>query len=353
MEAFTQEITALSRSLSVQQQQTVTGALSSYFGKPVSLTPEALAVLEHHELQIIRDTVNGLVLTNHAVQDSHHGRWGSSEDDVTRKVSFGRIENHRIRQDGAVPFSADTSGNWLDHKGIRCVFFDVDDTLYSQFDLTCCALKEVLTLPEHFPYIDAYRRIGYYSGKLSAEGDLLQASPQGERASRMREERFIQGLAEFGIPICPEQGTRIQQAYSRLQGEMRLSAGAGELLASLNELGMTVGIITNGNEEHQQDKLRTLGLNRYVPEERMIISSAVGFTKPDPRIFQFANARTGMKAQDSLYVGDSWPKDISGASAAGWHTIWFNPLQAMPGNGNRPEAIVRTFAELRELLGLH
>ncbi|OKP95569.1 HAD family hydrolase [Paenibacillus sp. P46E] len=352
METLIQEITALHRSLSLHQQWSVTDAVSSYFGKPQSLTPEALAMLEHHELLIIRDTVNGLVLTNHAVQDIPQGKWGQSEDGVPRKVSFGRIENPWVLEDRAVPYSAGASGNWLSRKGIRCVFFDVDDTLYSQFDLTCIALKEVLTLPEHFPYIEAYRRIGYYSGKFSAEGDLLQASPQGERASRMREDRFIQGLAEFGIPISREQGARIQQAYSRLQGEMRLSAGAGELLTSLNELGMTVGIITNGNEEHQQSKLRTLGLNRYVPEERIMISSTVGFSKPDPRIFQLANTRTGMKAQDSLYIGDSWPKDIAGASAAGWHTIWFNPLQAVSGNGNRPEAIVSTFAELRELLGL-
>ncbi|MNC58748.1 Pyrimidine 5'-nucleotidase YjjG [compost metagenome] len=115
---------------------------------------------------------------------------------------------------------------------------------------------------------------------------------------------------------------------------------------------MVVGIITNGNEEHQRSKLRTLGLSRYVPEERTIISSSVGFTKPDPRIFQLANVRTGTKAHNSLYIGDSWSKDIVGACEAGWHAVWFNPLQAAPGEGNKPAAVVSTYAELRELLGV-
>ncbi|MBW4083080.1 HAD family hydrolase [Paenibacillus sp. S150] len=278
-------------------------------------------------------------------------RLQTAKGDYPRKPGFGLNTHHQMPLDAAGADPA-VAGNLLDREGIRSIFFDVDDTLYSQFDLTCNALRAVLAFPEGFAFRDAYRRIGYYSEKLSAEGNLLQASPQGERAAQMREERFIRGLADFGVQASCEQGAQIQKEYTRLQGEMRINEGAGELLASLIGCGIIVGIITNGNEEHQRSKLQTLGLSRYVPEERTVISGKAGFMKPDPRIFRLANECTGTKAEESLYIGDSWSKDIAGASAAGWQAIWFNPLQDKPGTGDKPAAVASTFAELRELLGL-
>lgn len=166
----------------------------------------------------------------------------------------------------------------------------------------------------------------------------------------MREQRFIDALAEFGISISQAQGAEIQQHYTRLQEQMMLFEGAEALLEELLAKEYIVGIITNGNEEHQWKKIRTLGLERYIPVARIFISGAVGFTKPDPRIFQLANERTGTAAHNCIYIGDSWQKDIAGANAAGWSAVWFNPLAATSEPGCKPYAVASSYAELKQLL---
>ncbi|ULO05535.1 HAD family hydrolase [Paenibacillus sp. 19GGS1-52] len=232
----------------------------------------------------------------------------------------------------------------------RAVFFDVDDTLYSQFALTKAALHAVLKLPDTFPYEQAYFRIGQHSERLSLEGNLLQVSPHNEQSRLMREQRFIDALAEFGISISQARGAEIQQHYTRLQEQMMLFEGAEELLGKLLAKDYVVGIITNGNEEHQWKKIRTLGLERYIPIERIFISGAVGYTKPDPRIFQLANEQTETAPRNCIYIGDSWQKDIAGANAAGWSALWFNPLSATSDSNYEPYAVVSSYAELAKLL---
>lgn len=89
-------------------------------------------------------------------------------------------------------------------------------------------------------------------------------------------------------------------------------------MKQLIETGYRVGIITNGPEDYQWNKIRGLGLDRKIPEDRIFISGALGIAKPDPEIFAYANRKTGKEAQASLYIGDAMEKDIAGALAAGW-----------------------------------
>lgn len=51
---------------------------------------------------------------------------------------------------------------------------------------------------------------------------------------------------------------------------------------------MTLGIITNGPSEHQRDKVRALGVERWIPMERIWISGDLGVGKPHKEIFEAA-----------------------------------------------------------------
>ncbi len=94
--------------------------------------------------------------------------------------------------------------------------------------------------------------------------------------------------------------------------------------------------------------------------DAVTISGEVGVKKPDPRIFAFALAVTGLRPEEVVYVGDSI-EDVEGARAAGLqpiriqrHTAYPSPESDQPGNGseNDPFAGVRTIASLCELLAL-
>ena len=49
-----------------------------------------------------------------------------------------------------------------------------------------------------------------------------------------------------------------------------------------------------------------------------VCSGEVGIVKPDVRIFQLAEKRSGMKGSRILYVGDNVENDIKPAKSIGW-----------------------------------
>jgi putative hydrolase of the HAD superfamily len=233
----------------------------------------------------------------------------------------------------------------------QAVFFDVDDTMYDHLEPTRGALQHVLGLDGSFPYEAAYHRIRYYSDKLSAEGRLLHRAPDKLELEDMRIRRFMLAMQEFGSELTWEEAARVQAEYLDRQYRITPFAGAKELMRDLADAGVLVGLITNGPEEHQLHKIRALALQSHVPPEHIFISGAVGFAKPDPRIFAAVNERTGTTADICWYVGDSWRNDVVGASLAGWKVLWFNHRQTAPETTEHsPYGTAVSYGELRALL---
>jgi len=57
----------------------------------------------------------------------------------------------------------------------------------------------------------------------------------------------------------------------------------------------------------------------------LVISQALGVSKPDPRIFREALRRLGAGPGQAVMVGDSMTSDVGGALGAGLKAIRFNP----------------------------
>lgn len=62
----------------------------------------------------------------------------------------------------------------------------------------------------------------------------------------------------------------------------------------------------------------------------IIDSARVGVSKPDRAIFALALEQLGCRADEAMYVGDSFDKDVVGAHAAGLHTAWLVGAQERP-----------------------
>jgi 2-haloacid dehalogenase len=78
----------------------------------------------------------------------------------------------------------------------------------------------------------------------------------------------------------------------------------------------------------------------------------VGVFKPDPRVYQLAVDRLGVTASAICFQSsNAW--DAYAASAFGMRVVWCNRYgqraERLPG---RPDAEVRSLAELPELLGV-
>lgn len=86
------------------------------------------------------------------------------------------------------------------------------------------------------------------------------------------------------------------------------------VLKELRSRGFRLGVISNWDPS-ARPILERLGILEHF--EATIISSEVGVSKPDRRIFEIALERTGAKPEECLYVGDNYYDDAVGASSVG------------------------------------
>ena len=89
---------------------------------------------------------------------------------------------------------------------------------------------------------------------------------------------------------------------------------AGETLAALKQRGLLLAVISNFDSR----LVRILdGLNVGTSFAHIFVSSAVGYAKPQPEIFDIALARLGLAPEQALHIGDSETNDLQGANNAG------------------------------------
>ncbi len=224
--------------------------------------------------------------------------------------------------------------------------FDIDDTLYDQIT----------------PFADAYAAV---FGQRAYEVDIIKLFVQSRKHSDEVYEQSLRGemsmkdmqvyriqkaFEDFEIFISEGDAWAFQQIYAKNQKEITLPETVKKMLNECAEKAQ-LGVVTNGPDKHQMAKAMALGLTRWIPEEYIIISGAVGVAKPEPGIFEIAVQKMHPKAE-TYYIGDSFRNDILGAKRAGLKTVWLNRRNhEIPEGEEKPDYMVRTEEELRNLLG--
>jgi FMN phosphatase YigB (HAD superfamily) len=85
--------------------------------------------------------------------------------------------------------------------------------------------------------------------------------------------------------------------------------------------------------------------------EAVVVSDAVGWRKPSPRIFEAVFGRLGVGARECLFVGDRPDIDVAGAKAVGMDVAWMNPGAApFPAGLPVPDFTLGGLGDLRPLL---
>lgn len=202
---------------------------------------------------------------------------------------------------------------------MKAVFFDVDDTLYNQRDTFQRAYDELFgnrfELEIEKLFLARQRR----------SDEVFEASQIGAiTMEEMYIYRVQKAFEDIGFFVTPEESLKFQELYVKNQQNLSMPQVTRELLDTLKRKGIALGVITNGPFEHQWKKVNALNLLNWMPREHILISGEVGITKPDRGIFDLAKERTGLKAEEMWFVGDSYENDILGAKGAGWHNLWVN-----------------------------
>jgi putative hydrolase of the HAD superfamily len=98
--------------------------------------------------------------------------------------------------------------------------------------------------------------------------------------------------------------------------------GAESALTAVRRAGLVTAVISNSNGSIR-GILDRLGLGRYL--DFVLDSAEVGVEKPDPRLFQLALDRAGVRPAEAAYVGDLYSVDVLGARAAGLDGVLLDP----------------------------
>lgn len=193
--------------------------------------------------------------------------------------------------------------------------FDCDDTLYDLQEPFNHSVKQFIpVLPVSLPFFyKVYRKVGDRVFDLEHE-HVITSDDVGIY-------RIYGACKELSIPFTLEQAADFQDAYRKYQGQISMQPVLHEFFASTSA---RVSILTNGQEGHQKDKVRTLGMYDYIGDDAIFTSEGIGYAKPDAKAFQTVCDRLSIPYDTMYYIGDNYIKDMEGAKAAGLHTIHFN-----------------------------
>ncbi len=236
------------------------------------------------------------------------------------------------------------NGSALAMNHVKCIFFDLDHTLW---DYETNSRETLLELFEKHELqkrgVTDFERFLIEFKRVNAA--LWELYDHGKIASQViREERFKQILEVFKLQdtvlmnelsheylhACPKKSNLMPDAIETLQylsGKYRLS------------------IITNGFEEIQNTKLASGNLHQFF--DHIITSQMAGHKKPAKEIFEYTLIRNEISSGEAVMIGDNLITDIGGARTASIAQIFYNPDQLL-----HTENVTEEINSLHELCSL-
>lgn len=198
---------------------------------------------------------------------------------------------------------------------LKAIFFDIDDTLYSTSEFTEQArsmaldamIKAGLSLQKSVLLEELDEVIGEFSTNYEHHFDkLLLRIPK----------RYYRGVNPAVIVAAGV------IAYHDIKSR-RLSPyeDAIEVLKLLSRTGLILGVITEGLEVKQAEKLVRMRINQYLSANSLFISNQIGISKPNPKIYQRACSDLNLRPSETMYVGDNPIHDVDPPNSIGMITV--------------------------------
>lgn len=173
---------------------------------------------------------------------------------------------------------------------MKCLVFDLDDTLYSESDFLISGFRAVSKMLDE-------------KNSHDLADDLLSRYQKKENAFEYASHKYNVSVQE------------LLHVYRTHFPEISLYKDSKEILTRLKSTGHILGLITDGRSITQRNKIKALGIDTWF--NKVVISEEFGSEKPDPRNYKVFQDEFKL-SDDFCYFGDNTRKDFVAPLQLGW-----------------------------------
>ncbi|MFX1481773.1 MAG: HAD family hydrolase [Promethearchaeota archaeon] len=246
--------------------------------------------------------------------------------------------------------------NSLDLNRFKAIIFDLDSTLTNthRYPILACEWLMQKSGVSSEEQIAEYVRILVmrYRNAIRA---VVDGAPYQTPLQIIREE-MENSLHDIDLKV---DGNLVDEATRRFKSlHIELSTpyeGVPELLDTLSEKSLRLGVLSNSFEGNAKVILMKLELDQYFSS--ILDCGDVKAFKPMSQIFTHIIQELGVDVKEAIYVGDEYYADMVGGKGVGMTTIWINnrdrslqDLISKYGVASSPDYILHSVSEIGQML---
>jgi len=226
----------------------------------------------------------------------------------------------------------------MKYKGI---LLDIDNTIYHYESCHKKAIQAVFEAARIEAKIDNFED-AFVKARKSIHSELAETASSHNRLL------YFQRACEY-VEINPlSWAMKFYNVYwDTFLDSIKLYDGVLEFLEMASQKS-TICFVTDLTVHIQYRKIEKLGLSKYV--SHIVSSEEAGREKPHPYMFLSALNKLNLKPNEVCMIGDSYKKDIAGASSSGIQSIWLNTESQQENYDKNLVTEIKEFKEILELL---
>ena len=183
--------------------------------------------------------------------------------------------------------------------------FDLDETLYNEYDFVLSGYREVSKLYSKLLNVDCDEVFAFmcHTHQLTGRKGILEATYLYFAKRNLDDDlkQIVLNLYRYHNPI------------------ISIYPAAKNVLEKYAETGLA--LITDGDAGVQTNKIRALGVEKYFRDIHTTWTYGQDKSKPSPFCFELTARNFGVEMSDLVYVGDDPHKDFLAVNNSGGITI--------------------------------
>lgn len=185
----------------------------------------------------------------------------------------------------------------------KVIVFDMDDTLYDEFEFVKSGFKAVSAFLEEQFGIEQIESYKWMWNRLQKQG---------------RGAIFDDLLSKYGL-FKKTVAKKCVSIYRLHKPNIQLPFETIEVLEQLENFPLY--LVTDGNKIVQSNKVQALELDKYMEKCFITYRHGIKHSKPSPHCIQLIAKREKVKPENIVYIGDNPAKDFVGIKPLGFRTI--------------------------------